>query len=110
MLGSTNLDELRPAYPEKFVAEDKVFSHIHRGDRIFIGTGCSEPQYLVRALIKYVESHPKAIFDAEVIHVWTLGIAPYAEERFKGNFRHDSFFIGSETRDAVNQGIADYTP
>ena len=45
-----------------------MFSHIHRGARIFIGTGCGEPQYLVHALINYVESHPKAFFDAEVFH------------------------------------------
>ena len=97
-------------YPDKFVSEDKVFSNIHRGDRIFIGTACGEPQYLVQALIKYVESNPKALFDTEILHVWTLGVAPYTDEKFKSNFRHNSFFIGNNTRDAVNKGIADYTP
>ena len=66
------LEDLRKQYPEKFVPENKVFSHIHRGDRIFISTACGEPQYLVRSLIEFVESHPKAFFDAEVLHVWTL--------------------------------------
>ena len=97
-------------YPDKFVSEDKVFSNIHRGDRIFIGTACGEPQYLVQALIKYVESNPKAFFDTEVFHVWALGVAPYTDEKFKSNFRYNSFFIGNNTRDAVNKGIADYTP
>jgi acyl-CoA hydrolase/GNAT superfamily N-acetyltransferase len=101
---------MRVKYPEKLAAEEAIFSHIHRGDRIFIGTGCGEPQYLVRALIQYVQSHPKAFFDAEVFHVWTLGVAPYTDEKFKPNFRHNSFFIGSNTRDAVNKGLADYTP
>ena len=54
------LDELKKRYPGKFVAEERIFSHVHRGDKIFIGTGCGEPQYLVRALIQYSESHPKA--------------------------------------------------
>ncbi|MFX0201495.1 MAG: GNAT family N-acetyltransferase, partial [Candidatus Hodarchaeota archaeon] len=58
----------------------------------------------------YVESHPKALFDAEVLHVWTLGVAPYTDEKFKHNFRHNSFFIGTNTRDAVNKGLADYSP
>jgi acyl-CoA hydrolase/GNAT superfamily N-acetyltransferase len=57
-----------------------------------------------------VESHPTAFFDAEVLHVWTLGIAPYTDEKFKRNFRHNSFFIAKNTREAVNQGVADYTP
>jgi acyl-CoA hydrolase/GNAT superfamily N-acetyltransferase len=104
------LDEARKRYPQKFATENVVFSHIHRGSRIFVGTGCGEPQYLVRALIRYVESHPTAFFDAEVFQVWTLGIAPYADQRFKQNFRHNSFFIANNTREAVNQGMADYTP
>ena len=104
------LNTFRKKYPEKFVKEDKIFNNIHRGHRIFISTGCGEPQYLVQALINYVQSHPKAIFDAEVFHVWTFGVAPYTDEKFKQNFRHNSFFIGKSTRDAVNQGLADYTP
>ena len=62
------LDKLRNRYPEKFLPEEEIFSRIHRGDRIFISTACGEPQYLVHALIEFVESHPKAFFDAEVLH------------------------------------------
>jgi len=103
-------DEIKKRYPEKFISEERIFSHIHRGNRIFIGTGCGEPQYLVLALIRYVEAHPHAFYDAEVFHVWTLGLAPYAEERFQPNFRHNAFFISNNTREAVNKGVADYTP
>ena len=103
-------EEIKKAYPEKFAPEEKIFSHIHRGDRIFISTACGEPQYLVRALIQFVESNPKAFFDAEILHVWTLGVAPYTEEKFKDNFRHNSFFVGNNSREAVNKGLADYTP
>ncbi len=103
-------EDLSAVYPEKFVSTRRIFSHIHPGDRIFIGTGCGEPQHLVRSLIGYVESHPKAFVDTEVLHVWTLGVAPYTDAKFKQNFRHNSFFIGNNTRDAVNNGLADYTP
>ncbi len=103
-------DWVKEKYAEKLAPEAVIFSRIHRGDRIFISTGCGEPRYLVNALINYVEAHPKAFFDAEVIQVWTLGVAPYTEEKFKANFRHNSFFIGNDTRDAVNKGLADYTP
>ncbi|HOK07435.1 MAG TPA: GNAT family N-acetyltransferase [Syntrophales bacterium] len=104
------LDHWRAVYPGKFVSEEEVFGHIHRGDTIFIGSACAEPQYLVQSLIRYVKSHPKAFFDAEVLHIRSLGVAPYATEKFKQNFRHNSFFIGDSTRDAVNKGVADYTP
>lgn len=104
------MDKIKSEYPDKFVGPEKAFDIIRRGDHLFIGTGCGEPQYLVRSLAEYVHSHPKAFFDTEVLHVWTLGVAPYADERLKQNFRHNSFFIGDNTRDAVNQGLADYTP
>ena len=61
-------------------------------------------------MIRYVKENPKAFFDAEVLHIRTLGVAPYADEKFKSNFRHNSFFIGDSTRGAVNKGLADYTP
>ena len=101
---------MRELWPEKFAPESAIFDHIHPGDRIFIGTACGEPQYLVQALINYAEGHPKAFFDAELIHVWTLGVAPYADEKFKQNFRLNSFFVGDSTRKSVNTGAADYTP
>ncbi|OGW26866.1 MAG: acetyl-CoA hydrolase [Nitrospirae bacterium GWC2_57_13] len=101
---------LADQFPGKFASEQAIFSNIHPGNRIFIGTGCGEPQYLVRALVNYVQSHPKAFFDTELLQVWTLGVAPYANLKFKDNFRYNSFFIGDNSRDAVNTGTADYTP
>jgi len=105
-----SLDDWKKLYPEKFAREEAIFSHIRRGDHIFVASGCGEPQYLIGAMVNYVESHPKAFFDAEIIHVYSFGIAPYTDPKFKHNFRHNSFFIGSNTRDPVNQGMADYTP
>ena len=103
-------EDIKKIYPGKFVSEEEIFSHIHRGDRIFISTACGEPQYLVQALIQFVESHPKAFYGAEVFHVVTLGVAPYTDKKFKDNFRYNSFFIGNNSREAVNQGLADYSP
>ena len=104
------LKQWQKRQPRKFIPTEDIFSNIHAGDRIFISTGCGEPQYLVSQLVAYVEAHPKAFFDAEVLQVWTMGVAPYTDEKLKHNFRHNSFFISHHTRDAVNRGKADYTP
>jgi len=106
----TNYSEMRDMWPEKFAPEPRIFDHLHPGNRIFIGTGCGEPQYLVNTLVDYVEKHPKSFMETELIHVWTLGIAPYTDEKLQQNFRLDSFFVGDSTRNAVNVGAADYTP
>jgi len=105
-----SLDDWKRQFPKKFEPLEVIYTHIHRGDTIFIGSACAEPQHLVQELIRYVKSNPKAFFDAEVLHVRSLGVAPYATEKFKQNFRHNSFFIGDSTRDAINKGLADYTP
>ncbi|MBE0636519.1 GNAT family N-acetyltransferase [Candidatus Bipolaricaulota bacterium] len=107
---TNNLSQPQAIYPGKFVAPDQAFSAIHRGDRIFIGTGCGYPQYLIDQLVAYTQAHPKAFFDAEVLHVWTLGVNPYLQDDVRRNFRLNSFFVSGPTRDSVNQGVADYTP
>ena len=109
-LSEANLEKLKVDNADKFAPEDRIFAHIQRGDRIFLSTACAEPQYLSRALTDYVRSNPKAFCDAEILHVWTMGVAPYTDERLKYNFRHNAFFVGANTRDPVNQGLADYTP
>jgi acyl-CoA hydrolase/GNAT superfamily N-acetyltransferase len=104
------LGMFRKKYPEKFAPEETAFRHIHWGDRILVGSGCGEPQHLLRGLIKYVNADEKALLDAEVFQIWPMGDAPYADEKLQENFRHNSFFIGKNVRDAVNKGLADYTP
>ncbi|MBU0756722.1 MAG: GNAT family N-acetyltransferase [Nanoarchaeota archaeon] len=102
--------QTKTKYPEKFSSENNIFKNINRGARIFVSTACAEPQYLIGALTKFVKDNPKSFVDAEVFHVWSLGVAPYADVRLKTNFRHNSFFLGAPTRGAVNAGAADYTP
>ena len=106
----SELEAMKKRWPKKFWPETAIFEKIHPGDRIFVGTGCGEPQHLVGALKRYVEKRPNSLTGAEMIHVWTLGIAPCAEEQFRENFRLNSFFVGSRSRDAINRGDADYTP
>jgi acyl-CoA hydrolase/GNAT superfamily N-acetyltransferase len=103
-------DEIRKDWPKKFKAERFIFQEIRPGDKIFIGTGCGEPQYLVQAFMNHVNKNPKAFLDTELINIVNLGVAPYTDEKFRDNFRLNSFFIGNSTRRAVNRGAADYTP
>lgn len=107
---ANNAEKENGQYLEKFARMDTIFKCVRPGARIFIGTGCGEPQFLVQSLIKYVDDHPKAFFDAELIQVVALGVAPYTDNRFKANFRCNAFFIGGSIRSVVNRGLADYTP
>jgi 4-hydroxybutyrate CoA-transferase len=48
--------------------------------------------------------------DVEIVHMMTMGSAPYVAAEMEGHFRHNAVFIGSNVRDAINEGRADYTP
>lgn len=92
-------------YEEKVHTAKSALQCVKPGQRVFIGSGAGEPQALVEALSKQ-----QGLTDTEIVHILTLGIAPYAEERFGGRFRHNAYFIGPNVRDAVAEGRADYTP
>ena len=96
------MGETKKRWPGKFRDQERfIFGNIRPGDRIFVGTGCGEPQHLVRSLLEFAKNQPKAFIDAELINIVTLGVAPYTDEKFKDNFRLNSFFIGESVRKAV---------
>ncbi len=93
-------------YRTKVLNCNAALSLIPRGAKIFVGSACGEPQYLVRGLAERAAT----LADSEILHILTLGVAPYADEQFSRVFRHNAFFIGDNTRRAVAEGRADYTP
>jgi len=79
---------------------------VQSGMRVYIQPGCAEPETLVEALIR----RAPAVRDVEIVHMMTMGTAPYVAPEMEGHFRHNAVFIGPNVRDAINQGRADYTP
>jgi acyl-CoA hydrolase/GNAT superfamily N-acetyltransferase len=104
------IKQLKELYPAKFLKEEEIFRRIHRGDRIFVGTGCGEPQHLIKSFMKYGWANPRAVFDSEISHLLSMGLTPYSYDTFSPNFRQNFFFISGTTREAINKGLADYTP
>jgi len=93
-------------YKSKIGTAAAAMNLIKPGNRIFIGTGCAQPQHLVNTLVE----HSSHIYDAHIIHLLTMGAAPYANEQFREKFKMNSFFIADNVRDALSKGIGDYTP
>ncbi len=94
------------SYDVEYEDAETALKNIGRGDRVFVGSGASEPQYLVKELTQLADQ----FYDTEIFHIQTLGVAPYTEDKFKNRFRHNAFFVDDNTRDAVAEGRADYTP
>jgi acyl-CoA hydrolase/GNAT superfamily N-acetyltransferase len=90
----------------KWITAAEALAPLKSGTRVFVGSGCAAPQKLVEALT----ARGPSIYDVEVIHLLTWAEAPYATRGLLDCFRHNAFFIGPNVRDAVNEGVADYTP
>jgi acyl-CoA hydrolase/GNAT superfamily N-acetyltransferase len=93
-------------YATKVKTARQALRVVKRGDSVFVGSGAGVPQLLVEELARMSAEFA----DNEIVHLWTLGIAPYTQPKFKYQFRHNAFFIGDNVRDAVAEGRADYTP
>jgi acyl-CoA hydrolase/GNAT superfamily N-acetyltransferase len=92
---------------EKRVSADEALGRIKKGSRVFIGSGCGEPQYLVERLVKQAER----FFDVEIIHVLSIRDPGYTSTGLSGHFRVQTFFVaGRGAREAVWEGRAEYIP
>jgi acyl-CoA hydrolase/GNAT superfamily N-acetyltransferase len=96
----------KPLYQERLATADQALEVIRSGQNVLVGSGCAAPQELLRALVK----RAPAVSDVELFHLLTFGIAPYVDPIYEGSFRHNAFFIGSNVRQAIQEGRADYTP
>ena len=90
----------------KLATAAEAMSLVRPGRRILIGSGAAEPLGLVDALAH----HADHLFDNEIVHLLTLGPAPYVKPELANRFRHTAFFIGPNVREAVQEGRADFIP
>lgn len=79
---------------------------IRPGEHIYLSAGSAAPIGLYAGLC----ADDAALGDHTIMHLLTLGPAPYVASKFAGRFRHNALFIGANTRDAIAAGQADYTP
>ena len=84
----------------------EAVSRIRSGERVFVGSGAAEPERLVEAMT----ARHAELRNVEIYSILTLGGAPYVAPRYAESFRHVAFFVGPNTREAVQSGRADFMP
>src|SRR5271165_258652 len=93
-------------YKRRLKTADDALQCVQSGMRVYIQPGCAEPETLVEALMR----RGPDVYDVEIVHMMTMGCAPYVAPEMAGHFRHNAMFIGGNVRAAINAGRADYTP
>jgi len=101
-----HVDWLRENCPDKVVKAEHAISRIKRGSRVFIGTGCGEPQQLIRVLVRDV-----SLQDLVVYQMLSGTLAEYVDDAsFLSRFSLKLFFISEYMRKAAFEGKVDYIP
>ncbi len=98
--------EWREKWKDKEITAKEAIQKIIPSNRVFIDSGCSEPQLLTLELIKQSDK----LIDTEILHFLTIGPGKYFKDKAEDLFRHNAFFIGKTLREEINKGQADYTP
>ncbi len=94
------------SYNQKIVSAEEAVKVIKSGDKILAHSNCAFPTVLINALVKRKDE----LKDVEIMHALAVGNVGYMNPEMEGHFRHNAFFIGGNSRDAVRQGRADFTP
>ena len=93
-------------YKQKVVTPAEAVKAVKSGDRVFLTGNCSVPKIILAAL---VDRAPE-LQDVEIDQALTVGSADYVSPEMEGHLRVNTMFISHNTRQAVQEGRADFTP
>lgn len=93
-------------WQDRICTPEQAVKLIKNGQRVFVGTACATPRTLTAAL----EARKPAPEDVELFHYLTTGMLPEIDGKPSSKYRHRSFFVGTEMRELVNRGDAEYVP
>ena len=98
--------DLRDICPEKVLTAQQSVKKIKNGSRVFIGTGCGEPQRLIRAMVEDL-----SIQDIVIYQMLSSTLSKYVnDENFLSRFSIKLFFISILMRQSAFEGKIDYIP
>ena len=98
----------REIYRDRICTADEAVAHIKSGNRVVTAHACSEPVVLVDAMVANAEKYNYE--NVEVVHLVPMGEAKYCAPEMAKHFHHNALFLGKSTRQAVEEGRADFTP
>jgi acetyl-CoA hydrolase len=93
-------------YKQKVVTAEEAVKAVKSGDRIFLTGNCSVPKKILSALV----DRASELKDVEINQALTIGSADYVSPEMEGHIRVNTMFISHNTRQAVQEGRADFTP
>jgi len=98
--------DLREMCADKVISPEKAVKKIKNGSRVFVGTGCGEPQALIRAMVQDL-----ALQDIIIYQMLSSTFSDFIDQKsFHNRFSLKLFFISQQMRQAAFEGKIDYIP
>ncbi len=94
-------------YRSKRVSMDEIVREVKSGDNVYVHPGGAAPLNLLQAFAQYARNE---LHDVTSTHILTLGPLDYMDPSLEGHIRHRAWFLGGNSRKAVNEGRADWVP
>jgi acyl-CoA hydrolase/GNAT superfamily N-acetyltransferase len=92
--------------PHKVVTAGEAVSRIKNGSRVFISSGCAEPQHLIHAMVR-----DQDIQDIMIYQMLSFTLGRYLkDDAFLDRFALKLFFVTIPMREAAFEGKIDYIP
>ncbi|MBL8841695.1 MAG: acetyl-CoA hydrolase/transferase family protein, partial [Planctomycetes bacterium] len=88
------------------VPASEAVQHVRSGQRVFVHGGAASPLELLRALA----ARAGELRGVETVHLHLEGSAPHAAPGMAASFHPNCLFLGSNVREQVARGEADYVP
>jgi 4-hydroxybutyrate CoA-transferase len=98
--------DINRLYQSRVVTAEEAVRKIQSGQRLFMTGNCSVPQTVLSALVDYSPE----LRDVEICQALTIGPADYVKPGMEKHLRVNTMFISANTRKAVQEGRADFTP
>ncbi|MCJ7622876.1 MAG: hypothetical protein MUO76_05185 [Anaerolineaceae bacterium] len=93
-------------YKSQIVSAQDAVRNVKSGDRLFLTSNCSVPKTLLGALVDYAPE----LNDVVIFQGLTVANSDYVTPEMSAHLRVNTIFSSPNVRDAVNQGLADFTP
>jgi len=93
-------------WQERIISAEDAAKMVVSGQRIFLTGNCSTPQVFLGALVDRYEE----LQSVEVVQLLGLGPDEYITPQMAEHIRINSLFIAPNMRNAINAGLADFTP
>jgi acyl-CoA hydrolase/GNAT superfamily N-acetyltransferase len=91
-------------YADKLVSVQEAASHVKNGDRVYLGSMCSEPKAIIEGLGN------SRVEDVEIVQFIRGDYATNLAAKIPGRFVIKSFFVGGRTGEQERPSEADYVP